>query len=107
MEEHYELLIQTLYNDLVNSKLDGISEKLLVNYLFQINQPDKAQEGFFALISACNKAQIKKEIGEGNLLSFDTYIFSKLALQILEASLNSQKTFKDFYSVSNIKFILR
>ena len=89
---------ETLSSDLTTESSD-FSDKTLINFLFQINQADKAKNGFFELISKRNKALLKKELGEGNLLSFDSELFAKLANEILEANLSALKDFKDFYSV--------
>ena len=99
MESHYALLSETIYSELTNEAKVDINEKNLINYLFQINQVDKAKNGYFELISKRNRSMIKKELGDGNLISFDTELFSKLANEILESNLNALKTFKDYYSV--------
>lgn len=99
MESHYELFSETLYNDLVNENKNDLNEKDIINYLFQINQIDRAKNGYFDLMSKKNKTLIKKELGDGNLISFDIELFSHLANEILESNLNALKTFKNYYMV--------
>lgn len=98
------MFIQTLYTDLVNDKQNDGNDKTLINYLFQINQAEKAKQGFFELISMRNKDMLKRELGDGNLVLFDVELFSRLAHDILESNLNALKTFKDYYLVKIVSF---
>lgn len=105
-------MIENLHSEMINENNSEAIEKSLINLLFQINQIDKAKNGYFEFISRQNKALIKKELGDGNLLSFDVELFARIANEILESNLNALKTFKTYYLViffilfsSNIFFI--
>ena len=87
-----------------------MNEKEIINNLFLINQVDRAKNGYFEFMSKKNKTLIKKELGDGNLISFDIELFSRLANEILESNLNALKTFKNYYlvfvfSLNFMKFI--
>ena len=99
LENHYGLLSETLYNDLLNENKTDLNEKEIINNLFLINQVDRAKNGYFEFMSKKNKTLIKKELGDGNLISFDIELFSRLANEILESNLNALKTFKNYYMV--------